>query len=153
MIPGQCLNFNCMFVLVLMLRQTITFLRTRGFSSYLPLDQHIYFHKLTGTLIAIYSLIHTISHLSNFSKYHNTNPKVTAHAHENFFTAFLVVNDPIVNSNNFTVTEWLFTSRPGLYGLIPGWANPTGILLFVILTVMFLCSQAFVRRGGCFEVS
>lgn len=77
LIPGQCLNFNCMFVLVLMLRQTITFLRTRGFSSYLPLDQHIYFHKLTGTLIAIYSLIHTISHLSNFSEYLNKNPKVT----------------------------------------------------------------------------
>ncbi|XP_044737262.1 NADPH oxidase 5-like [Chrysoperla carnea] len=129
---GQCLNFNCMFVLVLMLRQSITFLRTRGFSSYLPLDQHIYFHKLTGTLIAIYSVVHTISHLLNFS--------------------LIVVNDPVVNEKNYTTAEWLVTTRPGLFGLIPGFANPTGIILVIIFTIMFVCSQAFVRRGGCFEI-
>lgn len=66
---GQCLNFNCMFVLVLMLRQCITFLRTRGWSAFLPLDQHIYFHKLTGWLIFGYSFVHTIAHVCNFSKY------------------------------------------------------------------------------------
>lgn len=66
---GQCLNFNCAFILVLMLRQCITFLRTRGFTAFLPLDQHIYLHKLTGVLVAIYSLVHTIMHLFNFSKF------------------------------------------------------------------------------------
>uniref|UniRef100_A0A182TB47 Uncharacterized protein n=1 Tax=Anopheles maculatus TaxID=74869 RepID=A0A182TB47_9DIPT len=66
---GQCLNFNCAFILVLMLRQCITFLRTRGFTAFLPLDQHIYLHKLTGMLVAIFSLVHTIMHLFNFSKY------------------------------------------------------------------------------------
>ncbi|KAJ8928441.1 hypothetical protein NQ314_019030, partial [Rhamnusium bicolor] len=64
---GQCLNFNCMFILVLMLRQCITFLRTRGFSSILPLDQHIYFHKLTGMFIFGYSFLHTIMHICNFN--------------------------------------------------------------------------------------
>lgn len=67
-LPGQCLNFNCMMVLVLMLRHCITYLRTRGFSQFLPLDQHIYFHKVTGVLIFIYSSVHTVSHLLNFSK-------------------------------------------------------------------------------------
>jgi Ferric reductase like transmembrane component. len=67
-VPGQCLNFNCMFVLVLMLRHCITFLRTRGFSVFLPLDQHIYFHKMTGFFIFGYSVLHTIMHLLNFSK-------------------------------------------------------------------------------------
>lgn len=66
---GQCLNFNCAFILVLMLRQCITFLRTRGFTTILPLDQHIYLHKLTGVLVAAYSLLHTIMHLFNFSKF------------------------------------------------------------------------------------
>jgi hypothetical protein len=66
---GQCLNFNCAWVLVLMLRQTITFLRTRGFGSVFPLDQHIYLHKVTGMLIAIFSFVHTIMHIINFSKY------------------------------------------------------------------------------------
>lgn len=85
-----------MFVLVLMLRQSITFLRTRGFSSYLPLDQHIYFHKLTGTLIAIYSVVHTISHLLNFSKYNHVPSKFSP-----FEKRQLLENDqdevPIIN--------------------------------------------------------
>lgn len=66
---GQCLNFNSMFILVLMLRQCITFLRTRGFSTFLPLDQHIYLHKLTGVVIFIYSVVHTIMHLLNFGNF------------------------------------------------------------------------------------
>ncbi|XP_035915854.1 uncharacterized protein LOC118513779 isoform X2 [Anopheles stephensi] len=129
---GQCLNFNCAFILVLMLRQCITFLRTRGFTAFLPLDQHIYLHKLTGMLVAIFSLVHTIMHLFNFTT--------------------IVVNDPVINANNYTTAEWLFTSRPGLFGLIGGCANPTGIVLVVILLIMFICSQPFVRRGGSFEV-
>lgn len=63
---GQCLNFNCSFILVLMLRQCITFLRTHGFNSVLPLDQHIYLHKVTGALIGIFSVVHTAMHLLNF---------------------------------------------------------------------------------------
>ncbi|XP_050305865.1 NADPH oxidase 5 [Anthonomus grandis grandis] len=129
---GQCLNFNCAFILVLMLRRCITFLRTRGYGSVLPLDQHIYFHKITGWLIFGYSFWHSIMHTCNFS--------------------LLVVNDPVLNERNFTTSQWLFTAKPGLFGLIGGWANPTGVALFVILLVMFLCSQSFVRRGGCFEV-
>lgn len=129
---GQCLNFNCAFVLVLMLRQCITFLRTRGFSAILPLDNHIYMHKVTGILIAIYSLVHTIMHLINFS--------------------VVVVNDPKLNCHHYTLAEWLLTTKPGLFGLCGGCANPTGIALFFVLIIMFLCSQPFVRRGGSFEI-
>uniref|UniRef100_A0A182IU16 Uncharacterized protein n=1 Tax=Anopheles atroparvus TaxID=41427 RepID=A0A182IU16_ANOAO len=129
---GQCLNFNCAFILVLMLRQCITFLRTRGFTAFLPLDQHIYLHKLTGVLVAVFSLVHTIMHLFNFTT--------------------IVVYDPVINANNYTTAEWLFTSRPGLFGLIGGCANPTGVILVLILLIMFVCSQPFVRRGGSFEV-
>lgn len=132
MFVGQCLNFNCAFVLVLMLRQCITFLRTRGFGAFLPLDNHIYIHKLTGVVIAAFSLVHTIMHLLNFS--------------------LEVVNDPVLNKNNYTLTEWMLTTRPGLFGLSAGCANPTGILLAIILTIMFVCSQPFVRRGGSFEI-
>lgn len=67
---GQCLNFNCSFILVLMLRQCITFLRTHGFNSVLPLDQHIYLHKVTGGLICIFSIVHTLMHLLNFGTIH-----------------------------------------------------------------------------------
>ncbi|XP_055921877.1 NADPH oxidase 5 isoform X2 [Eupeodes corollae] len=129
---GQCLNFNCAWILVLMLRHSLTYLRSRGFSSYLPLDNHIYLHKLTGMVVSGLSIIHTIMHLCNFST--------------------VVVYDPNINAGNFTLTEWLLTSRPGLFGLVKGWANPTGCALIIILLIMFVCSQPFVRRKGSFEV-
>ncbi|KAJ8708862.1 hypothetical protein PYW08_010244 [Mythimna loreyi] len=129
---GQCLNFTCAWVLVLMLRHCLTELRVRGFSSYLPLDHHIYLHKLTGVLIVLYSMLHTVMHLCNFS--------------------LVVVNDPIINKNNYTLSEWLLTEKPGLFGMVGGCANPTGIALCVILLVMFVCSQPFIRRGGSFEI-
>ncbi|VVC39275.1 Hypothetical protein CINCED_3A001760 [Cinara cedri] len=129
---GQCLNFNCTFVLVLMLRHCITFLRTRGLSLFLPLDQHIYFHKITGFFIFGYSILHTCMHLLNFST--------------------VIIYDPNLNYEGFTVSEWLLTTDPELFGLVAGYANPTGVLLIVILFVMFICSQPFVRRGGCFEI-
>ncbi|CAH1124314.1 unnamed protein product [Ceutorhynchus assimilis] len=129
---GQCLNFDCAFILILMLRRCITFLRTRGYGSVLPLDQHIYFHKIAGWLIFVLSFWHSVMHTFNFT--------------------LIVVNDPSVNGRNLTTSEWLFTTKPGKFGLIDGCANPTGVALFFILLVMFICSQSFVRRGGCFEV-
>ncbi|XP_061394612.1 uncharacterized protein LOC133330155 [Musca vetustissima] len=129
---GQCLNFNCAWILVLMLRHSLTYLRSRGLSTYLPLDNHIYLHKLTGIVISVLSLLHTIMHLFNFS--------------------IIVVNDPQINAGHYTIGEWLLTDRPGLFGLIPGCANPTGMALFIILLIMFICSQPFVRRKGSFEV-
>ncbi|KAL7741669.1 hypothetical protein ACLKA6_000290 [Drosophila palustris] len=129
---GQCLNFNCAWVLVLMLRHSLTYLRSRGLSSFLPLDHHVYLHKLTGITISVLSLVHTIMHLFNLT--------------------IIVINDPKINAGHFTIPEWLLTDRPGLYGLIPGCANPTGVALLIILLVMFVCSQPFVRRKGSFEV-
>lgn len=52
----------------------------------------------------------------------------------------------------WTYYEWLLTMKPGVFGLIPGIANVTGVALIVILTLMVLCSMSFVRRGGYFEV-
>ncbi|KAI9577415.1 hypothetical protein GQX74_013658 [Glossina fuscipes] len=129
---GQCLNFNCAWILVLMLRHSLTYLRSRGLSSYLPLDNHIYLHKMTGIVISVFSVVHTIMHLFNFS--------------------LIVVNDPKINAANYSIAEWLLTDKPGLFGLVAGCANPTGVSLIVILLIMFICSQPFVRRKGSFEI-
>lgn len=51
-----------------MLRQSLTFLRTRGLGSVLPLDQHIYLHKLTGWIIVCFGTLHTFMHIINFSE-------------------------------------------------------------------------------------
>lgn len=115
-----------------MLRHSLTYLRSQGLSTLLPLDHHIYLHKLTGIVISVLSLVHTIMHLFNFS--------------------IIIVNDEKINAGHYTISEWLLTDRPGLFGLIPGCANPTGVALFLILLIMFICSQPFVRRKGSFEV-
>jgi hypothetical protein len=62
----------------------------------------------------------------------------------------LVCEDP---DAEYTISDWLFTAKPHVFGLIGGWANPTGIALIIILTVMVICSMPFVRRGGYFEVN
>ena len=66
---GQCLNFTCMFVLLPMLRLSMTKLRQKGFNYLLPLDKHTSFHRMTGQLIVVYSLLHTFAHVSNLGPY------------------------------------------------------------------------------------
>ncbi len=164
---GQCLNFTSMFILVLMLRHCITKLRELGLAVLLPLDRHIYFHKVTGRLIVIYSLVHTGAHLGNLCKY-SSEVFLWIHNKVIFFfreidknalhtpVAFLLANgiqpNHYVAGQNLTAVDWLFTDRPHYFGLIPGWANPTGVVLLVVLVIMFICSMKWVRKGGYFEV-
>lgn len=142
---GQGLNFTSMFILVLMLRHGITKLREMGLAVLLPLDRHIYFHKITGRLIVVYSLVHTGAHLGNLFKNALETP-----------VAFLLANgiEPNVHvlSQNLTALDWLLTDKPHYFGLVPGWANPTGVVLLAVLVVMFVCSMKWVRKGGYFEV-
>ncbi len=51
-----------------------------------------------------------------------------------------------------TYAEWLFTSKPEIFGLIPGWANPTGMALCLVALLMALGALPQVRRKGLFEV-
>ena len=53
----------------------------------------------------------------------------------------------------FVKLEWLFTTKPGQFGLIPGWACLTGWALVIILIVLAICSLPFVRKNGSFEVN
>ena len=67
-----------------------------------------------------------------------------------------VYNFPSDNSSffypSYPFSDWLFTMKPGLFGLFGGIANPTGVALLVILTVMVISSMKWVRKGGYFEV-
>ncbi|XP_043227823.1 NADPH oxidase 5-like isoform X2 [Amphibalanus amphitrite] len=133
---GYVLNFCCAFIVAVMLRNLITLARTNGLASVLPLDEHIYFHKMAGWFIFIYSAVHTIAHFINFAV--NVVPPDGALA--------------ILNEGNYTYAEWLLTMKPGQFGLVPGFANPSGVALMAILIVMVICSQPFVRKKGNFEV-
>ncbi|XP_046447189.1 NADPH oxidase 5-like [Daphnia pulex] len=131
---GQALNFNCAFILVLMLRHCITLLRQIGCGYFLPLDLHVYLHKVCGGVVVVLSAVHTLMHLINFPL--NIADKVES---------------PVTKETHSAI-EWLFTTEPGLFGLIPGWANLTGWALVGILIIMGLCSLPCVRKSGSFEV-
>ena len=40
---------------------------------------------------------------------------------------------------------------PHIPGLIPGWAIPTGVILIIVLTIMFIGALSCIRRTGNFE--
>ena len=64
---GMLMNFNCACVIVLMLKQTILIIRTvKWLRKWIPVDDHIDFHRFVGRVIAVLTLIHTIAHMSNF---------------------------------------------------------------------------------------
>jgi hypothetical protein len=68
-IHGMCLNFNCAFVLVLMLKLCLTWIRSTWFRKILPIDDHIMFHKLVAYFIAYLSFGHTVGHIGSYSKF------------------------------------------------------------------------------------
>ncbi|KAG8184662.1 hypothetical protein JTE90_012147 [Oedothorax gibbosus] len=122
---GQCLNFNCAFVVVLVLRQTLTWLRTHGFSQYFPIDQHLYYHKLTGCVILFFSLFHMAMHLANFA---------------------------LMSEEKQIPMLELLTSTHLEIGWVGGAACLTGWILLIVLVTMCISAMPFVRRNGKFEV-
>ena len=56
------------------------------------------------------------------------------------------------DSDPWSYYEWILTMKPGVFGMPHGVANPTGVALMSVLTIMVVCSLPFVRRGGYFEV-
>ena len=55
--------------------------------------------------------------------------------------------------NRWNIFDWIFTSNPGIFGLVGGSANITGVFLIIILTIMVFCSLPFVRKSGNFQVN
>uniref|UniRef100_A0A8D0AM18 NADPH oxidase 5 n=1 Tax=Sander lucioperca TaxID=283035 RepID=A0A8D0AM18_SANLU len=122
---GQCLNFNCTFILVLMLRRFLTWLRATWVVRVFPLDQNILLHQIVGYAILCFTLVHTTAHIFNFGR-------VALHS-------------------GFRLWEYLLTTRPGV-GWVKGTASLTGVVLQLFIFLMVLCSSTFVRRSGHFEV-
>uniref|UniRef100_A0A8C3XTR5 NADPH oxidase 5 n=1 Tax=Chelydra serpentina TaxID=8475 RepID=A0A8C3XTR5_CHESE len=119
---GQCLNFNCTFLGVLMLRRCLTWLRATWVAKVFPLDQNVIFHQLVGYVVGALTAVHTSAHVVNFG-----------------------------DQDRPALWEYLFTTRPGI-GWVHGSASITGIALQLLVCMMLVCSSAFVRKSGHFEV-
>ncbi|KAM9181961.1 NADPH oxidase 5-like [Mergus octosetaceus] len=123
---GQCLNFNCAFIAVLMLRRCLSWLRATPVAQVLPLDHSVGLHQLVGYVVLALGAVHTGAHVANFSR--------------------LARQD-----GHRALTEFLLTARPGGGGL-GGTASQTGLALQGLLAAMLAFSSPCVRRGGHFEV-
>ncbi|XP_026712040.1 NADPH oxidase 5 [Athene cunicularia] len=123
---GQCLNFNCALLAVLMLRRCLTWLRATPIAKVLPLDQHVVFHQLVGYVVLVLAAIHTGAHVANFSRMARQDG---CHG----------------------LAEYLLRARPGVGGL-GGTASQTGLALQALLATMLAFSSPCVRRSGHFEV-
>ncbi|XP_021366755.1 NADPH oxidase 5-like isoform X2 [Mizuhopecten yessoensis] len=125
-ICGMNLNFNCVFILVLMLRKSITYLLMTRVAKILPLEQNILFHKMVGWMIGFYAILHSLAHVGNAILLDKSKP-------------------------DLALWEILFTTRAG-FGWVYGTAILTGWALDLTLIIMIICSLEFVRRGGHFQV-
>lgn len=128
---GQCLNFLCSIIVLLVCRRSISLLRSHGYGRYLPLDDHVYFHKMIGVFIAIHSFTHTIGHIFNFLLESIKPPAYDGEVKP-------------------TLGEYLISVHLGI-GWIGGCASLTGWILIVVLLVMSL-AQPFSRSLGKFEL-
>lgn len=123
---AMVIYFQSAMILILILRKSITFLRSIGMAHYLPLDHYVYFHKVTGWSIAFFSLLHTLAHLYNFAS--------------------------LTTITTVPYFRFLFALDLGI-GWFAGSACLTGWILIVIIAIMLVLSMSFIRRTGNFEVT
>ncbi|KAM6257015.1 NADPH oxidase 5-like [Porphyrio hochstetteri] len=123
---GQCLNFNCAFLAVLMLRRCLTWLRATPMAPVLPLDQHVALHQLVGWVVVALAAAHTGAHVAHYSR--------------------LAQQD-----GHHSLSEYLLSARPGAGGL-GDTAPQTGLVLQVLLAAMVAFSSPCVRRSGHFQL-
>ncbi|PIK43894.1 putative NADPH oxidase 5-like [Apostichopus japonicus] len=97
---GRPLNFNCSFILVLMLRKSLTWLRSTRLAAILPVDQHVTLHKLVGIVVVLEAFLHAVGHFGN--------------------CADLIIQ----NTTEYTAWEILFTQASGI-GWVAALAFPT----------------------------
>ncbi|KFP07259.1 NADPH oxidase 5, partial [Calypte anna] len=127
---GQCLNFNCAFLAVLMLRRCLTWLRTTPLAQLLPLDQHVGLHQLVGYLVLVLGATHTGAHLANVSR---------------------MVEQDGDRDKLGGLARYLLSSGAGAGGL-GDTAPQTGLALQGLLVTMLIFSSPCVRSRGHFEL-
>ncbi|XP_058667085.1 NADPH oxidase 5 [Ammospiza caudacuta] len=122
---GQSLNLNCALLAALMLRRSLTWLRSTPLAELFPLELHVRGHERVGHLVLALGTAHAGAHLAQ---------------------AGLARRDWLV-----ALGEYVRWARPGAGG-VGGTAPQSGLALLALLLAMLACSSPCVRRGGHFEV-
>ena len=123
----------------------MTLLRRCGLHSLLPLDHHVSYHKAGGLTLAVLSAVHTAAHIHNLVTNLLTEPNL-------FVEKNSLPHNPAVDLSSLSLASWLFTPQSQLFGFIPGYALPTGLLLLLFFSILLIGALPVVRRSGFFEV-
>ncbi|CAF1235032.1 unnamed protein product, partial [Didymodactylos carnosus] len=66
-ISAILLSFNAILMIILMLKRTITLVRSSYLRYVLPVGYHIDFHRWIGRYILVLAFIHALSHMIDFA--------------------------------------------------------------------------------------
>ena len=127
-------------------RPLLTLARRLGLHRLLPLDLHVTYHKATGVLVALLATVHTAAHIHNMATNLLVHPEL-------FLRRNGIPHDPEAALSSLSLAAWLFTPLPGVFGLLPGLALPSGVLLLLAFAVLLVGALPAVRSSGYFEVS
>ncbi|XP_046466415.1 dual oxidase isoform X1 [Neodiprion pinetum] len=124
---AAALSFCYSLLLLTMSRNLLTKLKEFSIQQYIPLDSHIQFHKIAACTALFFSVLHTVGHIVNF--YHvSTQPIGNLRC--------LTREVSFSSDARPTITFWLFQTVTGL----------TGILLFVVMTIIFVFAHPTIRQ-------
>eukprot|EP00096_Caligus_rogercresseyi_P010505 TRINITY_DN3850_c0_g1_i1.p1 TRINITY_DN3850_c0_g1~~TRINITY_DN3850_c0_g1_i1.p1 ORF type:complete len:1540 (+),score=517.15 TRINITY_DN3850_c0_g1_i1:375-4994(+) len=121
------LSFCYSLLLLSMCRNLITKMKEHSLHQYIPLDSHLQFHKICACTALFFTILHSIGHLVNF--YHvATQPIEHLHCLTKEFSF----------SSDFrpNISFWLFRTLTGI----------TGILLYIVVTILFIFAHPLVRK-------
>jgi hypothetical protein len=148
---GFPLNLLCTVVYVCMLKNLLNSLRWLGAMRLLPLDHNLFFHALSGWVIFVFGYIHTLAMFIHFKL--NVLPDPENYLSKNGLSVDAAgYRPPPERGANYSYADWMLTSKPRMFGLVPGWANLTGVVLMALTTLLLLTSEDCVRRGGYFNL-
>eukprot|EP00762_Andalucia_godoyi_P000504 ANDGO_05279.mRNA.1 Superoxide-generating NADPH oxidase heavy chain subunit A len=119
---GQLLNFNCMLVIVPVLRSIITWMRKTRLANFLPLDKNIVFHRYIAYVIVFCGWAHGSAHYYNY----NCCPEVY-----------------------FKPNDFSKTSLEAAWSTLAG---VTGNMLYLVILVMFSAAHSEYRKSRNFTV-
>uniref|UniRef100_A0A669P5R6 NADPH oxidase 3 n=1 Tax=Phasianus colchicus TaxID=9054 RepID=A0A669P5R6_PHACC len=135
---ATCLNFNCMLILLPVSRNLISFLRGASCCGGAPrrqLDKNIAFHKVVAYGIAVNATIHTVAHLINIERYHNSQSKEAGGLpHVMFLHLRKFPHTQLVGEEVLTTI-----------------AGVTGVMITVAFVLIVTSSTELIRRS-CYEV-
>lgn len=136
---AQVAMLNCVFVLLPMCRSiTAVMKRSKLLWRYIPFDDHIEFHKISGSVLLIAGLIHTFAHVSN-----------------EIYLYLIATEDEIRRSIFFTRKVPSFMEYDGLppftvmLQALPVW---TGVIILVITLISFPLAAIPKFRQGNFNL-